>query len=265
VLSRFCWAPDDETARRAQRWWVDAGVCGGLEGRSCRGRCEPSFAHGEKAAAIALSLDAFDTASNQVTERYYTSFAEGFAKEFTQDEASGELRSGGEDLTNNFDLVDKFTASTGAVATIFARKDDDFVRIATSLKKPDGERAVGTSLGPPHPARAAMLAGKLYTGRAVLFGKHYMTRYQPVNDAAGKVVGILFIGFDLFAFQGTLETMVAQTRLQDSGGLMIIDPKQAAGEAVFIAHPSAKGIQQARDSSRPPAGPSPAADDWESF
>ena len=196
---------------------------------------------GEKAAAVAQSMDAFDTASKQVIETFYTSFAEGFAKDFTQDEGSGELRSWGEGLTNNFSLVDKFTTSTGAVATVFARKDDDFVRIATSLKKPDGERAVGTALGPQHPARAAMLAGKLYTGRAVLFGKHYMTRYQPVHDAAGKVVGILFIGFDLSAFQDTLEKMVAQSRLQDSGGLMIIDPKQGAGEAVFIAHPTAKG------------------------
>lgn len=151
---------------------------------------------------------------------------------------TGSLAQG---LTNNFSLVDKFTTSTGAVATVFARKDDDVVRIATSLKKPDGAAAVGTSLGPQHPARAAMLAGKPYTGRAVRFGKHAITRYRPVNDAAGKLVGILFIGFDLPAFQGTLAKRVAQSRLQGCGGQIIIDPRQGAGEAVFIAHPTAKG------------------------
>ena len=195
----------------------------------------------EKASAVAQSLDAFDTASKQVAERFYNNFAEGFAKEFTLDESSGELRSWGEGLNNNFSLVDKFYTSTGAAATIFARKGDDFVRISTSLKKQDGERAMGTPLGPGHPAMASMLAGQPYTGRALLFGKPYMTRYQPVRDGGGKVVGILFIGFDLSAFQTTLEQMASDGKLFDSGGLVIIDPKKSAAEAIYIAHPSAKG------------------------
>lgn len=42
----------------------------------------------------------------------------------------------GKALNLNFDIVDKFTEMTnGSVATIFVRKDDDFIRISTSLKK----------------------------------------------------------------------------------------------------------------------------------
>ena len=102
--------------------------------------------------------------------------ATAWSKEFTLDESSGELRSWGEGLNNNFSLVDKFYTSTGAVATVFARKGDDSVRISTSLKKQDAERAMGTLLGTAHPATASMLAGQPYTGRALLFGKPYMTR-----------------------------------------------------------------------------------------
>jgi methyl-accepting chemotaxis protein-2 (aspartate sensor receptor) len=196
---------------------------------------------GEKAGAVAQSLDAFDSASKQVADRFYASFAEGFAKEFSLDADSGELRSWGEGLNNNFSAVDKFNASTGAVATIFARKGDDFVRIATSLKKENGERAVGTTLGKQHPAFAAMQAGQGYTGRAQLFGKHYMTRYQAVKDGSGQVVGILFIGFDLSSFQTTIDQMVADGTLFETGGLTIIDPKKSAADAVFIAHPRFKG------------------------
>ncbi len=87
----------------------------------------------EKTAGVTAALDAFDVASKQVTERFYETFAESFAKEFSLDEASGELRSWGEALNNNFSAVDKFNASTGAMATIFARKGDDFVRISTSV------------------------------------------------------------------------------------------------------------------------------------
>ncbi|KUK37655.1 MAG: Methyl-accepting chemotaxis protein [Thermodesulfobacterium commune] len=45
------------------------------------------------------------------------------------------------------DVCDRFTAITGgSVATIFKREGEDFLRVATSLKKEDGTRAVGTTL-----------------------------------------------------------------------------------------------------------------------
>ena len=195
----------------------------------------------EKASAAAQTLDAIDSAAKLLADRFYTQFAEGYAKEWAFDEASGDLTSWGERLNGNFMLVDKFNAGTGGVATVFARKGDDFVRIATSLKKENGERAVGTTLGTQHPAFAAMQSGKPYSGRAFLFGKHYMSRYQPMKDAAGKVVGILFIGFDLTELQSSLEKMVADARLFDTGGVVLIDPKGAPADAVFISHPSARG------------------------
>jgi methyl-accepting chemotaxis protein-2 (aspartate sensor receptor) len=197
----------------------------------------------EKADALVTTMDAFDTAAKQVTERFYQSFADGFDKTFVLDAASGELSSFGDKLNGNFTLVDKFTSATGGVATVFARKGDDFLRVTTSLKKENGERAMGTMLGTKHPAYATMMAGQPYSGRAFLFGKHYMTRYQPVKDAAGTVVGILFIGFDLTAMQGTLDKMVAEEKFFETGGVVVIDPKKAPADALFIAHsnPALKG------------------------
>ena len=40
---------------------------------------------------------------------------------------------------------------------ILVRQGEDFVRIATSLKKEDGSRAIGTTLGRDHPAFAAIV------------------------------------------------------------------------------------------------------------
>lgn len=52
----------------------------------------------------------------------------------------------------NFKIVDEFTKMTkGSVATIFVRKGDDFIRVSTSLKKEDGNRAIGTKLDISHP------------------------------------------------------------------------------------------------------------------
>ena len=68
-------------------------------------------------------------------QRSYGAFRQDFGPSFTLDEATGELRDWGPKLNDNFTAVDKFAATTGGVATVFARQGDDFVRITTSLKK----------------------------------------------------------------------------------------------------------------------------------
>jgi methyl-accepting chemotaxis protein-2 (aspartate sensor receptor) len=121
------------------------------------------------------------------------------------------------------------------------RKGDDFERISTSLKKENGERAMGTLLARKHPAYPLMLEGKTFTGHAVLFGKPYMTHYEALKDDAGKVVGILFIGFDMADFQTALDKLVAEARFFETGGTYVIDPGTSNEDAVFVSHPSAAG------------------------
>ncbi|TSE21633.1 Methyl-accepting chemotaxis protein IV [Tepidimonas alkaliphilus] len=113
----------------------------------------------------------------------------------------------GQPLEGDFTQVDLFTQRTGGVATIFQRQGDDFLRIATSLKKEDGSRAVGTLLGQSHPAYKALMAGQRYVGRAVLFGRPYMTQYQPVK-IDGEVRAVLFVGYDLSSELGVLAKML---------------------------------------------------------
>jgi methyl-accepting chemotaxis protein len=85
-------------------------------------------------------------------------------------------------------IPDLFTVQTeGSVATIFKKEGDDFLRIATSLKKEDGSRAVGTTLDRTHPAYKLLLKGETYVGKATLFGKDYMTKYIPVKDSSGAL------------------------------------------------------------------------------
>ena len=61
-----------------------------------------------------------------------------------------------------------------------------------SLKKENGSRAIGTKLDRNHPGYKSVLNGETYLGKAVLFGKEYMTKYIPIkiND---KVEAIAFI------------------------------------------------------------------------
>lgn len=107
------------------------------------------------------------------------------------------LLCGGRTVNLDFALVDNFTNQSGLIVTIFARDGDDFVRVTTSILKLDGQRAVGTPLDRSQPAYRDALAGIEHCGFATIFGKQYLVNYDPVRDASGRTIAILFVGLDV--------------------------------------------------------------------
>ncbi|MGB3125611.1 MAG: methyl-accepting chemotaxis protein [Pseudomonas sp.] len=133
----------------------------------------------------------------------------------------------GSDLLNNdFDEVDEFKDTSGGVATVFVRNGEDFIRISTSLTKQDGSRAIGTALDHQHPAYQRLLAGQSYVGRAVLFERSYMTQYTPVRDGAGKVIAVLFVGFDYTDSQNAQFENLKRFRIGQTGSLALLDEQK---------------------------------------
>ncbi|KAF0862198.1 HAMP domain-containing protein [Pseudomonas sp. LD120] len=126
-------------------------------------------------------------------------------------------------LNNNFAEVDEFKQMTAGVATVFVRSGDDLVRVSTSLSKQDGNRAIGTLLDHGHPAYQKLMAGQGYVGRAMLFGRSYMTQYTPVLDSAGKVIAVLFVGFDYTDAQAAQFDNLKRFRIGQSGSLALLD------------------------------------------
>ncbi|RQO63163.1 methyl-accepting chemotaxis protein [Paucibacter sp. KBW04] len=196
---------------------------------------------GDKAESLVDAMHAMDETSRILVEKNYGSFRQEFGPSFTLDEATGELRDWGPKLNGNTTQVDKFFGNTGGVATVFAAKGDDFERITTSLKNAKGERAVGTLLGKQHPAYATVSSGKAYSGRAVLFGHPYMTYYEPIKNDGGKIVGLLFVGFELNAFERAIDAMASRAKFFDNGGTYVVDMDKDPAKAVFVSHPTAKG------------------------
>jgi len=195
----------------------------------------------DQAHSVSVAIEGFDQSSRLLVDRFFSPFRRGFAQNFEHDARAGTLASFGEKLNGNFTLVDKLNADTGGVATVFMKQGDDFLRITTSLKKENGERAMGTLLGRQHPAHASISAGRPFVGRAQLFGKPYMTRYEPVKDAAGDIVGALFIGFELTAFHASIDKIVAGSKVFETGGVYVVDQRNGAAEAVFVFHATAAG------------------------
>ncbi|MGI3071298.1 methyl-accepting chemotaxis protein [Vibrio alginolyticus] len=145
-----------------------------------------------------------------------------------------------ESLINDTKLVDSFTRDTGAIATLFAPLGDDFIRVSTSLKDPQGQRAVGTTLGINHPGYQQLKAGQPYYAQIKLYGERYITYYAPIKDATGKVAGLSFIGLPVDQATQTLFDALEEIKWGDTGYTIIVDNDEN-NLGKYLLHPAKSG------------------------
>jgi hypothetical protein len=98
-------------------------------------------------------------------------------------------------MNNNFLLVDDVVKQAGGTATIFVKNGEEFVRIATNVKKDDGSRAIGTILDPKGKAIASIQKNEAFYGDVDILGKPYVTGYEPIRDSSKGVIGIYYVGY----------------------------------------------------------------------
>ena len=99
-------------------------------------------------------------------------------------------------INNNFEIVDAVGKEDGQgmTATLFVKGGDDFIRVSTSVPKPDGSgRAIGTVLAGP--ALESIKAGKAHYGEVPILGTPYVTGYEPIKDGAGATIGVYYVGY----------------------------------------------------------------------
>ena len=100
----------------------------------------------------------------------------------------GEIYKGKQKLNDAFDLVDHLGALTGNNVTIFCGD----TRVATTFVS-DGKRSVGTKAA-QNVIDIVLSEGKNYVGEAEVLGSKYFCMYEPIKDASGKPIGMLFMG-----------------------------------------------------------------------
>jgi Cache 3/Cache 2 fusion domain len=98
-------------------------------------------------------------------------------------------------MNNNFDFVDDVAKQAGGTATIFVKNGNDYVRVATNVKKDDGSRAIGTILDPKGKAIASIQKNEAFYGEVDILGKPYITGYEPIRDPSKSVIGIYYVGY----------------------------------------------------------------------
>jgi methyl-accepting chemotaxis protein len=213
----------------------------------------------EKDRSIAAMITLFDKALSAEVDRSMSLFASFLPADYSLDDtqkvdiggiATPTIKAGDKVLNLDFTIPDQFLARSGAVATVFARSGDDFVRVTTSLKKQDGSRAIGTLLDRKGPAYAPLLANRSYTGLAALFGKRLITQYRPITDASGRVIGALFVGVNVDQEVQSVEDGIRNLKIGASGYYFVLDASMGADRGKLIVHPAAAG-QKADDANAP--------------
>jgi methyl-accepting chemotaxis protein-2 (aspartate sensor receptor) len=155
--------------------------------------------------------------------------------------ATPSLKLNGKVLNLDFTAPDRFTTQTMGNATIFAVDGDDFVRVTTSVKKENGERAVGTKLDRDSPAYAVLRDGRTYIGLATLFGKEYITQYEPVRDPSGKVVAVLYVGVNITEDMKALKDRIRSVKVGESGYFYVLNAAPGKQYGDLLVHPSKEG------------------------
>ncbi len=105
-------------------------------------------------------------------------------------------------FNNDYTLVDRIREVAGIdTVTIFLGD----LRVSTNVLDEAGRRAIGTRLS--QAVRQVVLEeGREYVGRAFVVKEWYITRYEPLRDHRGTVVGILYVGAREAAFRGLVHS-----------------------------------------------------------
>jgi hypothetical protein len=150
----------------------------------------PSVGHAQADPRVTKSMETLKT----MTAKLGTPKVDG--KEAVGGKDAPALYFGTIKINNNFDIVDAVGTEDGKgmTATLFVKGGDEYIRVSTSVQKPDGSgRAIGTVLAGP--ALEAIKAGKAYYGEVPILGTPYITGYEPIKDSSGAEIGIYYVGY----------------------------------------------------------------------
>jgi two-component system NtrC family sensor kinase len=135
-------------------------------------------------------------------------------------------------FNNDFTLVDHIKEVAGVdTVTIFFGD----LRVSTNVPLDGtGERAIGTRVS-QEVFDQVLVEGKEFTGPAFVVNQDYITRYAPLYDHRGQVVGSLYVGAEMASFQQLNDSFTRQVFLIAGATVLL---------AILVAIPLAWSISR---------------------
>lgn len=174
-----------------------------------------------------------EMAKNMVIERVYSSMELLKQKSLTlgspsidgEELLNGEiipnLILGSSSQTNQTYLVDGVTKIGSGTATIFVKKNEEFIRIATNVRNQDNTRALSTRLNPKGKVINRLKNGKPFYGVVDILGEPYISGYEPILDNNKQVIGAWYVGYKVNV--NALNQAIKKWAFLESGFVAITD------------------------------------------
>jgi len=144
-------------------------------------------------------------------------------------------------FNNDFTLVDRIKEVAGVdTATIFLGD----LRVSTNVLNEKGVRAIGTRLAKDVYDVVLVKEGE-FTGPAYVVNQWYITRYEPLFDYAGQIVGILYVGAKQASFQQLVD-MFQRRMWLIAAATLLLTTLIAIPAAWFITRPLSTLAQATR-------------------
>lgn len=115
--------------------------------------------------------------------------------EILNGEVIPKLQFGSSSQANHTYLVDGVTNIGNGTATIFVKKNTEFVRIATNVRNKNNARAIGTRLNPSGEVINKLKDGKSFYGVVDILGEPYISGYEPILNNKKQVIGAWYVGY----------------------------------------------------------------------
>jgi two-component system NtrC family sensor kinase len=120
-------------------------------------------------------------------------------------------------INNDFTIVDRITEIASIdTATIFFGD----LRVSTNVMTPEGNRAIGTRVS-TEVSDIVLQQGLEYVGTAFVVNENYITRYDPLTDHLGQVIGIIYVGVKQASFQRLLNSFNQRISLVALGTILL--------------------------------------------
>ncbi|MBP1759449.1 MAG: signal protein [Firmicutes bacterium] len=130
---------------------------------------------------------------------------------------NGNLYKGESLISLQNDVVDSLAELTGDTVTIFLND----TRVTTTVRGSDGERAIGTKVSDAV-AKKVLKNGDHYLGEANVVGQIYQTAYEPIRDAHGNILGMLYVGISRSYTQELIVNSLWQTAILGVGITLVV-------------------------------------------
>ncbi len=177
-----------------------------------------------------------ETLVNQVTK-------ESITKEIPQ------LQVGAGYINGYFDIVDNIEAISGSSATIFQLVDDKLLRVSTTVKKLDGQRAVGTYIPSDSAVYKTIMKGETFRGIAYVVNDWYITAYAPLYNMDDEIAGAIYVG--QLMLNPELKDFISDTKIgpgyffvYDKTGKILIHPSLDTKTNLFELVPQFKNATE---------------------